>query len=509
MNKKEILPALLSGLLMPLAFPNMNLSIIAWICLVPLLVSTAETSPAKGFLLGMITGTLFHLGLIYWVTVSMITYGRLPFAVSLLVLFLFAFVLGIFIAVPVGLGCYIRKYLRLSLPITLPFLWTAAEYVKSWILTGFPWENLGYSQFRTLPVIQIADITGVYGITFLIVFTNGVLFSLASGCFRKQKIRWKEISALVLLLAVTLLYGQARLNRVDKENDPPVKISLVQPNIPQNVKWNPDYRKKTLQKLETLSLKSTDQKPDLIIWPESATPFFFQSAGPHKKMVETIVRQASTHLLFGSPSYEKIPGHTRLFNSAFLVTPDNRIQGKYNKIHLVPYGEYIPLKPLFPFLDKMVAGIGDFSSGNMIKNLEIPRSAFAVIICYEIIFPDLVRKFVRNGAGFIVNITNDAWFGRTSAPYQHLSMSALRAVENRRYVVRAANTGISAFIAPSGKIFKQTDIFTDDSITAMIHKRTNLTLYTRYGDLFALFCTAAALLFVFSAGRQKKRKKQH
>lgn len=504
MNKREILLALLSGLIMPLAFPNMNLSFIAWICLVPLLLAAAEASPARGLLLGTLTGILFHIGLIYWVTVSMTTYGKLPIPLSILILVLFSFVLSIFCAVPLCLACYIRKHRGLSFSLTLPFLWTAAEYVKSWILTGFPWESLGYSQFKILPVIQIADMTGVYGITFLIVFANCVIFSMVYHYKNQQKILYKEIFALILLLAVTLLYGQARLHRIDKADGTPLTISLVQPNIPQDLKWNPNHRKKTLEKLEHLSLKNMNQKPDLIIWPESATPFFFQSRGRHTETVETIVQRADTHLLLGSPSHERIPGHTRLFNSAFLVSPDNRIVGKYNKIHLVPYGEYIPLKPLFPFLDKMVAGIGDFSSGNTVKNLGLPKSSFAVIICYEIIFPNLVRKFAKAGAGFIVNITNDAWFGRTSAPYQHLSMCALRAVENRRYVARAANTGISAFIAPSGRIFRQTEIFTDACITDRIHKRTDFTVYSRYGNLFALLCTVVSLLFLFNARQQKK-----
>ncbi len=504
MNKKEILLASISGLLMTLAFPNFNFSFMAWICLVPLITAIFKNSPAKGFILGTITGTIFHTGLIYWVTVSMTTYGKLPIVVSILILILFAFVLSIFISLPVCFCCYARKHLNLSLILTLPIFCTASEHMKSWFLTGFPWGNLGYSQFKVLPVIQIADITGVYGITFLIVFTNCIMFSLINGFLADKKIPYRELSALIILIACTLLYGYNRLNSIDNNQDTPIKIALVQPNIPQDIKWNPTYLKKTLGKLEGLSLGSTSFNPDIIIWPESATPFFFQSGGKHRKTIGKIIKKAKTYLLLGSPSWEKALGKTRLFNSAFLISPENEIKGKYNKIHLVPYGEYIPLKSLFPFIDKMAAGIGDFYSGNRIKNLSIPSSSFAAIICYEIIFPDLVRKFTKEGAGFIVNITNDAWFGRTSAPYQHLSICALRAVENRRYIARAANTGISAFIAPDGKIFKQTGLFTDDSLTAMIYKRTDQTFYSLYGDIFAFICTAVSLILIYLARRRKK-----
>lgn len=503
MNKKEITLASISGLLMPLAFPSFCLSFIAWIGLVPLITAVFKSSPAKGLILGTISGTIFHLGLVYWVTVSMTSYGKLPLAVSILVLILFAFVLSVFISIPICLSCYVKKHLNFSFLLTLPLFWTASEYIKSWFLTGFPWENLGYSQFNVLPVIQIADITGVYGITFIIVFTNCTLFCLLKSLTTDKKIPYPELSALILLLVITLLYGQNRLNSIDKNQGSPIKISLVQPNIPQDIKWDPKYLKKTLEKLDRLSVKSSPDQPDIVIWPESATPFFFQTDEMHKKTVEKIVKKINAYLLLGSPSWEISFGKSQFFNSAFLISPKNTIKGKYNKIHLVPYGEYIPLKTLFPFINKMVEGIGDFASGSTVKNLSIPSSSFAAIICYEIIFPDLVRRFVKNGAGFIVNITNDAWFGSTSAPYQHLSMCSLRAVENRRYVARAANTGISAFISPDGQIFKQTKIFTDNSITAIIHKRTDKTFYSSYGDIFAYICTFLSLLFIYMARRKK------
>jgi apolipoprotein N-acyltransferase len=234
----------------------------------------------------------------------------------------------------------------------------------------------------------------------------------------------------------------------------------------------------------------------MIVWPESATPFFYEAEDNYKKIVGDIVKKTDSYLLLGSPSWEVNLSSRIFFNSSYLISPENMIAGKYDKVHLVPYGEYVPLNELFPFIQKMVEGIGDFSPGREIKNLNLPSCSFATLICYEIIFPDLTRRFVKKGANFIVNITNDAWFGETSAPYQHLSMAVLRAVENKRYLVRAANTGISAYIDPVGSIYKQTKLFTQSVLSGIIVCRENQTFYTLYGDIFAISCFAISLFFI-------------
>jgi apolipoprotein N-acyltransferase len=199
-------------------------------------------------------------------------------------------------------------------------------------------------------------------------------------------------------------------------------------------------------------------------------------------------------------------GRLHHFNSAFLLSPSQKIVGKYDKKHLVPYGEYIPLKRFFPFIDKMVAGIGDFSSGSTITLLHLPEASFGVLICYEIIFPDLTRRFVKQGAQFLVNITNDAWFGKTSAPYQHLSMAVVRAIENRRYIARAANTGISAFIDATGEIQSATPLFTESFLTGTIGVVDVQTFYTTFGDVFALLATLFSLVLLCYALLKKRKR---
>jgi apolipoprotein N-acyltransferase len=509
MKVKDYLLASLSGLLLILSFPQWNLFVLAWVSIVPLLYAVRGKDAAQGCILGAVTGLVFNLGLVYWVTVSMTTYGKMPAALSLVVLVLFAAYLSLFIAAPVWCSCYVERRRGIALIAMLPFFWTASEYVKSWFLTGFPWESLGYSQFLALPVIQIADITGVYGVSFLLVLVNGVIFVLLETFALKKTVPYKLITVTVLLLAASLLYGRARLERYDRQGGEKLTVALIQGNISQDVKWDPAFLDETMTIYSRLTLAAAAEKPALVIWPEASTPFFFQSEKTYQEMVAAVMRRAGSYLLLGSPAWESDGEEKHYFNSAFLVSPDGTITGRYDKMHLVPYGEYVPLKPLFPFIDKMVVGIGDFSSGSEVKNLHFPGGTFGTLICYEIIFPDLVRRFAKNGARFLVNITNDAWFGSTAAPYQHLSMAALRAVENRRCVARAANTGISAIIAASGRITQQSKLFTPASLTGTILKENELTFYTRRGDIFALLCTLLScavlgITFVTARGRPKQ-----
>jgi len=508
MNLKTLPAAVLSGILMTAIFPAINLGMLAWVCLVPLLFSVEKKGPYQSLLLGCITGTVFNCGLVYWVVVSMTTYGELSFFVAGALLFFLSVFLGFFVAVPVCLSSFVKKTLGLDFFVTLPFFWTACEHIKSWFLTGFPWENLGYAQFQYHRVIQIADITGVYGITFLIVLTNGALFCLLKAIFLKQKPPLAGTALTAVLIGAILVYGGYRINEYNQPGvrGKQLKVFIVQPSIPQNVKWDGDYLDETLRVLRRITLQGAFFHPDIVLWPESSTPFYFQSEAVYKKHVRDTVVKSGAYLLFGSPAWERNDKQTAYFNSAFLLSPQSTIMDRYDKIHLVPYGEYVPLKKLFPFINKMVAGIGDFSPGRQPKNLCISDQCLATLICYEIIFPDLVRRFTKDGAHFLVNITNDAWFGRTSAPYQHLSMAVLRAVENKRYLVRAANTGISACIDPTGVILQQSKLFTQEGLPAIIFSVTEQTFYTCYGDIFAFLCYGISILLIFPTRIQHRQK---
>jgi apolipoprotein N-acyltransferase len=276
-------------------------------------------------------------------------------------------------------------------------------------------------------------------------------------------------------------------------------VTVVQGNIEQDRKWDPSFQVLTAVKYKNLSLEAAARGADLIIWPETATPFYFLQEELLSSLVIEGIKQAKTYFIIGAPSFHdsQPDPYKQLFNSAYLMTPEGKPAGKYDKVHLVPYGEYVPFQRWMPFLGKLVAQVGDFQSGRRGDTLKWQQRKVGMLICYEVIFPELARAMVRNGADLLVNITNDAWFGRTSAAYQHFSMAVLRAVENRRTLARAANTGISGFIDPTGRILETTPLFETTTATARVPLLTLSSWYTQWGDwplgLAAFFLIIAAL----------------
>jgi apolipoprotein N-acyltransferase len=281
----------------------------------------------------------------------------------------------------------------------------------------------------------------------------------------------------------------------------------VQPNIDQAVKWDQAFREETLRRYDRLT-ESFGYGVDLVVWPEAATPFIYEREPVYQLQLVAMANRASAPLLFGSPAVRFDPERKPfLLNSAYLLSPDGELLGRYDKQHLVPFGEYIPLKSsLLFFLEKMVEGIGDFQAGPgpTILSFQLKESdgaaparrvKFGVVICYEVIFPDLVRRIASSGAEFLVTITNDAWFGDSSAPAQHFSMVVFRSVENHLAFARAANTGISGFIDPFGRIIVASPTFTQTALQAEIPVRQTKTFYSRHGDVFAYGCMLISLLF--------------
>lgn len=507
--RKDIALIFLSAFLLVISFPKFDLSIVSWIALIPLLYVIQGKSVYRTFLIGWLCGVIFYTGLIYWIVVVTTTYGKLSYPLGILVMLLLVSYLSLYFGCALAGAQFIEKKTSLKVSMCLPFIWVTMEYLRSFLFTGFPWENLGYSQYRSLLLIQCADITGVYGITFLIVYINTTLYLLLRGITTKI-IPYKEITFAILLLIATTLYGKVRLTEMKKLTDSStaIKVGLVQANIDQNIKWNLAFRKYAMEVHQALTLKAREENARLVIWSEASTPFYLQSEPDYQHLIFSIIGETSTYLLLGSPVYDQRDGRWHNFNSAFLLSPHSKIVGRYDKIHLVPYGEYVPLKRFFPFIDKMVEGIGDFHSGETITLLNLPEASCGVLICYEIIFPDLTRRFVKQGAHFLTNITNDAWFGNTSAPYQHLSMVVFRAIENRRSIARAANTGISALIDATGEIKTSSTLFTETLITGTITILHLSTFYTTYGDVFAYFSTLFSAIVFLSALIRKSNHEQ-
>lgn len=496
MKKKDVLLSLLSGMLLILSFPNFDLEFLAWFALVPLFYAIDGKPLYQSFKLGFFTGVLSFLGIIYWVIVAVHTYGNIPLIISGGILLLLVIYLSLFIGAFTLLTQFIQVRLRTQSFLFAPVLWASLEYLRSFLLTGFPWANLGYSQYLNLPFIQMADITGCYGLSFVIVMVNATLFEMLRQ-WPKKKLPFLEMVFTLLVVLGFLIYGYIKISFIERQivKNPPLKIGLVQGNIDQSIKWNESYQKETMDIYERLSLKVAEGRPDLIIWPETATPFFFQDAKEFQPMVLDIPKKTDAFLLFGTPSYKIVKGKVHHYNSALLISPTGEIRGKYDKIHLVPYGEYIPLGDYIP-LGSLGEGIGDFKSGKEIFNFSLPQGKFGVLICFEIIFPDLCRKFVKEGANFLVTITNDAWFGRTSAPYQHLTIANFRAIENRVFIARSANTGISGFIDPVGRIVKRGGLFTEEALSGTIYLSKEKTFYTHYGDVFAWCCSVGSIILL-------------
>jgi apolipoprotein N-acyltransferase len=352
----------------------------------------------------------------------------------------------------------------------------------------------------------MADITGPYGLSFVILLVNTTLFRILRQWINKT-FPVREVVVTLFVLLSSMIYGYVKMGTIDQQmlQQPPLKVALTQGNIDQSIKWDESFQKETLKIYERLSLKVAEQHPDLIIWPETATPFFFQQAKEYQPMVLDIPNKTRAYLLFGSPSFKIERGKVNHYNSAYLASPAKEIIGEYDKIHLVPYGEYVPLGEILP-LGSLGEGIGNFKSGKVIYNFSLPQGKFGVLICFEIIFPDLCRRFVKSGANFLVTITNDAWFGRTSAPHQHFTIAVFRAVENRVFIARAANTGITGFIDPRGKIIKKGAIFAEEAMSETIRLSEKKTFYTLYGDVFAWVCSGLSLLLLGYAYSQKRSK---
>lgn len=485
---RSLLLALVSGLLIALSFPLPGISPLAWVALIPLLIALEGQSPAAGFRLGFITGFTAYCGLLYWVTIVMTDYGNLPWLVSVALWWCLAAWLAAFYGLTAWAAA-LGKQRGCKWVLLFPLAWVGADYLRSILLTGFPWTMLGHSQYRLLPLIQIADMTGVYGITALVVLANVVFYRILRA-LTGADIPYPAKSAvlLVLALAVTFWYGFHRLN-VPLPDTTPLRVALIQGNIDQSIKWSPAIRQETLAIYRSLSRQALSRGPvDLVIWPESAAPFFFQEGGPASDQIRQLAKELQVALLFGSPAVELRDGKPAYLNSAFLLDRDGNLLGRSDKTHLVPFGEYVPLARLLPFVHKLVHGIGDFVPGTQIKPLTAGDVPLGVLVCYEAIFPELGRAHVNSGSRVLVNITNDAWFGRSSAPWQHLSMAAFRAVETRTPLVRAANTGITSVVDQNGHIKGMSSLFREAIMVSEVQAGTADAPYLRIGDLFAQGC---------------------
>jgi apolipoprotein N-acyltransferase len=503
-----------SGLLLALSFPKFGHPALAWIALAPLLVALSGASLLRAFFLGLITGGIYFAGTLYWITHVMVVYGGLHGAVALLVNALLVAYLALF---PAIFALTTRRIAMGRGPkglLVAPAVWVATELGRTHLFSGFPWVLLGYSQVGVLPIAQLASVFGVYGVSALVAGVGAALACAATLAWRGAAAPgvaerpWTPVlpaaAAIGLVLAVAV-WGSLRLADGALTRDGvAVRVGLVQGNVDQAEKWDPRRAEGIFQQHLALTRQAIGEGADVVIWPESATPFSFEEDPSGAEQIRDIAREARVSILLGSDEIER-GSPVRYFNSAFLVRPDGSTAGVYRKMHLVPFGEYVPLRSVFFFAAPLVEAVGDFSAGEQAVLLPLDGRTVSTAICYEIVYPDLVRRFVAGGSELLTTITNDAWFGRTSAPYQHFAQAAMRAVENGRYLVRAANTGVSGVVDPYGRVVVASPIFEPAVVMSEVRFREPLTIYTRTGDVFAYAAVVLSAAAVVVTGRRGRR----
>ncbi len=510
-----------SGVLLVLSYPSFNLFPLAWVGLIPLLVSLKSTSSWKSaFWLGYVTGFIFFLGTIYWI-ILLYPYANIfltTFGCVILVAYLAAY-LGAFSA----LLSRIPWQSGLAFIFVASAIWTGLEWVRSWLLTGFPWGSMGYTQWRNLPAIQIASLTGVHGVSFVIVLFN-VTLADAIRSYRAWQSQMKKATPLRFVTAYTrvvalpiasvlacFVYGIFALSNPVRATEN-IKLALVPGNIRQIDKWKGKNFNEIFNRYVDITRSANQAHPDLVVWPETAIPSTILSgpANGYRQKLNQILHDENIYLLTGIPDY--MPESQAYYNSVYLLSPSGDQLGSYSKIHLVPFGEYVPLTRYLPdwltrHIPNFIQLTAGFESGTSIVPLPVPSTEngqMGISICFESVFPNLFRTFVKKGANVMGILTNDAWFEGTAAPEQHLAMAPLRAVENRVAVFRCANGGISCIIDALGRI-TTTPILPNNTRGFLIGEAPlrdqNKTLYTRYGDWFPVLCFLVSAILIVHQNR--------
>lgn len=468
----------LSAIVMSLSFHPIGLHFCAWFGLVPLLVALTDMSLKSSFVSGIVFGFLFSLFSLFWLVFLEIEINiQILLVVGLVLLYLY---FGIYW----GVGLLLAHKRLWILPCAVAGL----EFIRGFGEIGFPWLSLGYSQARYPLIIQQVSVYGIYGLSWWLVLVNVALYKT----LLKRKFRYLFI--LLIIIGAPLIYG---IHRMQRPQGRTITVAVIQPNIDPNLKFTRGMREETFERLISLSKNSTQFKHvDLIIWPETATPIFLRKSGTYHDRVLALANSTNAPVFTGTPIYENT--ENEIYNGAVLIEPHKGITQEYRKIHLVPFGEHIPFGQHVPALRKIDVGGGDYAPGNRYTVFHSPAIDFSCLICFESIFPELSRRFVRDGAQLLVNITNDGWFGTISGPQQHNDMAILRAVENAVPLARCSNTGISMVVDRFGRIQQETRLFQAIYFTSTIVVEPDQTLYRRLGDFLpiaSLLLVAISLIF--------------
>jgi len=491
-----------AGALAPFALAPYNQWPLGIVSLLLLLICLQQVSPKRGFLLGFLYGLGFYGAGVSWVYHSIHDFGYAapPLAAGLTLLF----VAGLSLLFTATFGYAFARLLRgksWGNLLGFPALWVLFEWLRSWLLTGFPWLFVGYAHTDTI-LAHWAPVFGVYGVSFFVALSAGLLYLLVTQLREKKLSRRCAIYAGLLLAPWlgALLLGQ--INWTQPQGDA-VSVTLVQPNITQDVKWRPEQRNKTLNQLYLQTRQHLDS--DLIIWPENAVPQFYHRAKPFLDDINTLTSQSGTTLITGIPWWQSDPKDGDILHNS--ITALGTGSGIYHKQKLVPFGEYVPLQQVLRGLIEFFnLPMSDFRRGPaeqapLIANIGSRELKIAPYICYEIVYPDFVRGLAQQ-SDLLLTISDDSWFGASAGPLQHLQMARMRAIENGRYLLRGTNTGVTAIINHHGEIIAQADSFKQVNLTGTVSVTSGNTPYSRWGS--AIILAICSILVIFTITRQQQ-----
>jgi apolipoprotein N-acyltransferase len=508
--RPDVALAALAGALLALSFPKFGHPACAWIALVPLFLALSGwngrpgplpgTTATRGLALGLVASVVFFCGTLYWTGPVLVTFGGLPAPLGVVSVLLLSLYLGLYNAVgTAALAAILARYGRRGLWLA-PAAWVAGEYLRGTLLSGFPWVVLGDSQVELVPIAQVASVLGVYGVSLLVAGVNAALtFALLSP----PRIRLRTLAATAVLLLAVGFWGSWRvadgsLTRAGT----PIRVGLLQGNVEQKDKWDPRQARRIFTTYIAMTRDAVRRGAQYVLWPESSTPFMFEEDAVGGQAVRDLAREVQVPILFGSDQMER--GATpHLYNAAFQIAPDGATAAVYRKMQLVPFGEFIPLQHWISFVSPLVGGLATFEAGDSVTMLPIGAHTASTAICYEVIFPHLAREAVARGSELLTTITNDAWYGTTSAPYQHFALASMRAIEQGRYLVRAANTGISGAVDPYGRVVEKSAIFEQTGMVVDVRFLKGRTIYSRIGDVAAYASLAVTVLALVAFPRRR------
>jgi len=456
------------------------------------------------FLLGMLSGFVYFVGTLYWIAIVMATHGGLPTFGAWALMGGLAVHLSLFVGLFTWwLGRGVRRFGMAGVWLA-PCLWVATEWLRAWLGWEFPWVLLGSSQATVVPVVQLASVTGVYGLSALIALVSTAAAVMALG---HRSTHRRGVMAVGALVVVVVAWGTWRVHDgALAQMGSPIRVRLLQGNVPQDTKGNPAFASAIVDRYIGLSRQVIGDGAQLVIWPEASIPFYFDLDPRQAAPIRRLAAEARVPFILGTDDWEPARDGQpqRFYNTAVLVGTDGATRASYRKVRLVPFGEFVPFKKILFFVGTLVEAVSDFTPGQEFTVFDVEGSRLSVAICYEAVYASVARAFVNGGSQLLTTITNDAWFDRSSAATQHFEQAALRAVEQGRYLVRAANTGFSGAVDPYGRLLSRTELFQTTAVTVDVRLLSGRTIYQSIGDVVAWLSLVVAAALVWMTRRKAR-----